>query len=269
MELTLRLLMPDGNIEHITVDATRAGMVVLTKMLPLKQKYVLPEELKILRPDGMALHLEVPLSQQGLRPDDLLQVAEILGKVSPAVNGYPRIESEMLEREAFSTQVSASAACRSDVRTEDETKAGASTRRPDARAESEMKVARWQEMQLLLRAEEALKDGGEEVVEAFNEALEVLPSHLELDQEQRALAAQAFFGRARAHFRQRHWQAALDDARRSLEFAPSLDAMCCEALSLKELGQMEPARARLGLVLLKDPSHKVAKNALAAMKCMV
>eukprot|EP00435_Cladocopium_sp_Y103_P006391 s712_g2.t1 len=31
------------NIEHITVDATRAGMVVLTKMLPLKQKYVLPE----------------------------------------------------------------------------------------------------------------------------------------------------------------------------------------------------------------------------------
>eukprot|EP00435_Cladocopium_sp_Y103_P032080 s129_g8.t1 len=81
--------------------------------------------------------------------------------------------------------------------------AGASTRRPDARAESEMKVARWQEMQLLLRAEEALKDGGEEVVEAFNEALEVLPSHLELDQEQRALAAQAFFGRARAHFRRK------------------------------------------------------------------
>lgn len=48
----------------------------------------------------MALDLEVPLLQQGLRPDDLLQVAEILGKVSPAVNGYPRIERETLEREA-------------------------------------------------------------------------------------------------------------------------------------------------------------------------
>lgn len=159
--------------------------------------------------------------------------------VSPAVNGYPRIERETLEREA-ETQVNASA-CRYDARTE-----------------NEMKVAPWQEMQrLLLRAEEALKDGGEDFVEAFNE-------------EQRALAAQAFFGRARAHFRQRHWQAALDDARRSLDLAPwCLDAMCCEALSLKELGQMDKARARLGLVLLKDPTHKVAKNALAAMKRMV
>lgn len=172
--------------------------------------------------------------------------------VSPAVNGYPRIERETLEREA-ETQVNASA-CRYDARTE-----------------NEMKVAPWQEMQrLLLRAEEALKDGGEDFVEAFNEALEKCPSHLELDQEQRALAAQAFFGRARAHFRQRHWQAALDDARRSLDLAPwCLDAMCCEALSLKELGQMDKARARLGLVLLKDPTHKVAKNALAAMKRMV
>ncbi|CAE8702440.1 unnamed protein product, partial [Polarella glacialis] len=54
--------------------------------------------------------------------------------------------------------------------------------------------------------------------------------------------------------------------RSSLSLQPeSTDAMYCQGIALKELGQTEKARARLGWVLLKDPRHKMAKVALAAI----
>ncbi|CAE8610897.1 unnamed protein product, partial [Polarella glacialis] len=92
-----------------------------------------------------------------------------------------------------------------------------------------------------------------------------LPS-LEASKEASSLEAEALLGRACARLRLREWTAALEAAQSSLSLQPeSTDAMYCQGIALKELGQTEKARARLGWVLLKDPRHKMAKVALAAI----
>ncbi|CAK9006447.1 unnamed protein product, partial [Durusdinium trenchii] len=119
---------------------------------------------------------------------------------------------------------------------------------------------------LLRKAEESMMGDAKEALAGFDAVLKVLEEEEE-EEEQRRLAAQAFFGRARVHLRCQDWSKALHEAQRSLELQPEhLDAMCCEALALKELGELPNARARLGWVLLKDPHHRVAKGALASIQ---
>lgn len=75
LELVLELQLPHGEVEQLLVDAAASGVGVLMRMLPLKRKYRLPEDMRLLRPDGAELELGTPLQAQGLVDGSLLTVA--------------------------------------------------------------------------------------------------------------------------------------------------------------------------------------------------
>ncbi|CAE8702677.1 unnamed protein product, partial [Polarella glacialis] len=55
---------PSGQLEQILVDPSRTGIAVLTKMLPLKKRHDLPEDMRIFRADGKELEMDRPLMLQ-------------------------------------------------------------------------------------------------------------------------------------------------------------------------------------------------------------
>lgn len=255
--MELKLELPGGHVESIVVDPTRAGMAVLSKMLPLKRKYNLPEDMHIFRPDGLPLAMGKPLDSQGLQFGDLLCVGEVR---SEATRVTPTGEEVKI------VEYTVGAEKRDEVPT--------SPPEPSPAAKLSLAGA------LARKAEEQLQGGisPAQAVLAFSEVLEALgPVGIavkdgegefdELEVERRALAVRALFGRSRAHLRQQRWPEALRDAESCLGLKPEdVDAMCCQGLALKQLGRAEKARACLGWVLLKIPNHKIARNALAAIR---
>ena len=81
------------------------------------------------------------------------------------------------------------------------------------------------------------------------------------------LMAALYASRSLAHARLREWDAARRDAERSLGLQPdNLNLACHLGVALLQLGDLDQARGRLGWVLLRDPGHKGAREALAAME---
>jgi len=76
LELVLQLQLPRGEVEQILVGATMDGIAVLMKMLPMKKKYQLPEDMQIFKPDGSALELDKPIHEQGLTDGTVLYVGD-------------------------------------------------------------------------------------------------------------------------------------------------------------------------------------------------
>merc|ERR1739845_180338 len=66
LELVLKLRFPSGDVEPILVGPLNDGIMVLTKMLPLKKTHTFPEDMQIIKPDGQEFQLDQPIHAQGL-----------------------------------------------------------------------------------------------------------------------------------------------------------------------------------------------------------
>lgn len=250
-QLQLQLRFPDSSCESVSVDASSSGIAVLTKMLPLKRRKQLPEDMQIYRPDGAPLELDRPLARQGLFNGATLLVAELNGfTTSVGAAG----EQVRVGHYRVSSDVAATI-----------TPPAVSSSSPTASPSENLEEAR----RLKTLASEKLKAGeAHEAKQLLSSALAKLPSECEDEfadvDERRSIVADLLLGRGLARLKLKEWLGARDDAEQCLCLQPeSTAALFLLATCLAALGDFAAARARLGWLLLKQPGHRAARQALA------
>ena len=98
--MQIMLLLPSGVSEVVSAEPSDTGLMILMKMLPLKQKHGLPQEMEILLPDGNELQMSMKLEQQNVRSGCVLTVRakgeETNSDVSPLPSSFNLSSPQLL-----------------------------------------------------------------------------------------------------------------------------------------------------------------------------
>ncbi|CAE8626978.1 unnamed protein product [Polarella glacialis] len=260
--LTLRIRLPSGRRESVSVNSADFGHRVWSLLKPLADMRGLrlsPPQLledsaapgsavsqdnlahRLLRADGRALLLDATLEEQGLRDGSTLQLLEPprrrSASAAPVVVTEADVEATHREAEASRTW---DTACL-------------------PREEREATASNMKD-----RANVVLKDGQFAAArDLYSAAILCLPP----EDSDEQLAAALFGNRALAHLKLEEWGHARDDAEQSLQLVPSnVKVRYRLGVAFRELGELEAAARSFRAVLDQDASDCSTQQALAAVE---